>query len=99
MCGVDLNLGCPQACARDSNYGVFLAQRDPDRAVAIVRLLATELGLPMSCKLRVVGGVEGTVRFARRLEEAGASMLTVHGRKPEQRDHQGPSDLDAVKGR
>jgi tRNA-dihydrouridine synthase len=68
LCGVDLNLGCPQACARDSNYGVFLAQRDPDRAVAIVRLLATEVALPVSCKLRVVGGVEGTVRFAKRLD-------------------------------
>lgn len=98
LCGVDLNLGCPQACARDANYGVFLAQRDPDTAVAIVRVLAAELGLPVSAKMRVIGGVENTVRFAQRLEEAGASLLTLHGRKPEQRDHSGPSDFDAVKG-
>lgn len=63
------------------------------------QLLAAELGLPVSAKIRVVhGGVDGTVTFAKRLEEAGASMLTLHGRRPEQRDHQGPSDLDAVKG-
>lgn len=57
-----------------------------------------ELGLPVSAKIRIVGGVEKTVAFAKRLEEAGASMLTLHGRKPDQRDHQGPSDFDAIAG-
>lgn len=52
----------------------------------------------MSAKIRIVGGVEKTVAFAKRLEEAGASMLTLHGRKPDQRDHQGPSDFDAIAG-
>ena len=52
----------------------------------------------MSAKIRIVGGVDTTVQFAKRLEEAGASMLTLHGRKPDQRDHQGPSDFDAIAG-
>ena len=97
IAGIDLNFGCPQKCAEIGKYGAYLAQNDPDTAVEMVRVLTKELGVPVSCKLRCIGGVETTVGFAQRLEEAGAALLTVHGRTPRQRDHQAISDFDVIR--
>jgi hypothetical protein len=33
-----------------------------------------------------------------RLQAAGAKMLTVHGRQPHARDHQGPASFEAIRG-
>lgn len=97
IAGIDLNFGCPQKCAEIGMYGAYLVQKDSDTAVAMVRILVKELGVPVSCKLRCIGGVEATVSFAQRLEEAGAALLTVHGRTPHQRDHQAISDFDVIR--
>eukprot|EP00624_Nannochloropsis_granulata_P000073 evm.model.NODE_10224_length_23612_cov_24.412333.2 len=97
IAGIDLNFGCPQKCAEIGMYGAYLVQKDSDTAVAIVRILVKELGVPVSCKLRCIGGVKTTVCFAQRLEEAGAALLTVHGRTPQQRDHQAISDFDVIR--
>lgn len=41
--------------------------------------------LPISAKIRVLDDIKETVEYARLIERAGASMLTVHGRVREQR--------------
>lgn len=41
--------------------------------------------LPLSVKIRVLKDVPSTVRYAKMVEAAGASMLTVHGRTRDQR--------------
>ncbi|EWM27226.1 dihydrouridine synthase, partial [Nannochloropsis gaditana] len=97
IAGVDINLGCPQQCAKAGNYGAYLAEREPETAAIMVRLISQELGVPVSCKLRNMYDVDTTTRLARRLAGAGASMLTVHGRSPRERDHQSLSDLDVIR--
>jgi tRNA-dihydrouridine synthase 1 len=86
---VDLNCGCPQGIARRGHYGAFLLD-EPELIENIVRTLARGLSVPVFVKMRVLpakngtelGGVDvdATIALARRLEAAGCSLLTLHGR-------------------
>ena len=106
ICAIDLNLGCPQSCAKRGGYGSFLKL---DAAVALVRALDDALvRLPVTCKIRALN-VRGereeadapqadaarTVAFARRLAEAGASLIAVHGRTRAQKGR-GAADASVV---
>lgn len=77
---IDLNLGCPQGIARRGRYGAFLLD-EPETILAIVRALAGGLRVPVTCKIRVLATQEATLKLARDIEAAGASLLTVHGRQ------------------
>ena len=76
---IDLNLGCPQGIARRGRYGAFLLD-EPEVILSIVRALASGLRIPVTCKIRILATQEATLKLARDIEEAGASLLTVHGR-------------------
>eukprot|EP01138_Halocafeteria_seosinensis_P012983 gb/GECG01013261.1/.p1 GENE.gb/GECG01013261.1/~~gb/GECG01013261.1/.p1 ORF type:complete len:505 (+),score=63.13 gb/GECG01013261.1/:1-1515(+) len=76
---IDLNLGCPQGIARRGNYGAFLLEQ-PDVVEEIVKHLASTLTVPVTCKIRVLHNEEETLKLAKRLENAGCSLLTLHGR-------------------
>lgn len=77
---IEINIGCPQRCARKGNYGAFLLD-DADGLVALVEHCAARCCLPVLCKMRVLSTAERTVALARRLQAAGAYCLTVHGRQ------------------
>ena len=87
---VDLNCGCPQAIARTGHYGAFLLD-EPELIEEIVRTLSRALSVPVSVKVRILPAADGTVdtektiSFCQRLEAAGASLLTVHGRTRQQK--------------
>ena len=54
---------------------------DPDALCALVRELCDALTIPVLCKIRVFSGAaKPTVDLAQRLQRAGCSVLTVHGR-------------------
>lgn len=53
---------------------------------ALVSKLATNLSIPVSCKIRIHEQLEETVRYARMLQDAGCSVLAVHGRTRDQKN-------------
>jgi tRNA-dihydrouridine synthase B len=80
--GIDINMGCPvPKIAKKSDSGVAL-MRDPERASNIVKeLKKANLGVPVSVKTRLGWGSDDDIlEFAKVIEDAGADVLTIHGR-------------------
>jgi len=98
---IDINMGCPVRKIARKGGGSGLI-RDPDLACNIVETVVAAVGLPVTVKTRLgwcsepnAMGVEAAVNWCRRLEEAGARMLTLHGRTREQR-FSGTADWNAI---
>lgn len=53
---------------------------------SLVEKLSHNLHVPVACKIRVFQKVEDTINYARMLEEAGCSLLAVHGRTRDEKD-------------
>nr|VDD28683.1 unnamed protein product [Brassica oleracea] len=82
---VDINLGCPQRIAKRGNYGAFLMDNLP-LVKSLVEKLAQNLTVPVSCKIRIFPNLQDTLNYAKMLEEAGCSLLAVHGRTRNEKD-------------
>ena len=83
---IDINMGCPVPKIVKNKEGSFLLN-DRDRACRIVEsAVANSDGRPITVKMRIGyrAGENVAVDFARALESAGASAITVHGRTREQ---------------
>ena len=98
---IDINMGCPVRKIARKGGGSGLI-RDPDLACKIVDTVVAAVGLPVTVKTRLswcgehnAVGAEAAVNWCRRLEEAGAQMLTLHGRTREQR-FSGTADWNAI---
>ncbi|KAI1939219.1 tRNA dihydrouridine synthase [Ophidiomyces ophidiicola] len=83
---VDLNLGCPQGIAKKGRYGAFL-QEEPDLIYKLINTLHTELSIPVTAKFRILETKEKTLEYAKMILSAGASFISVHGRRREQKGH------------
>jgi tRNA-dihydrouridine synthase 1 len=79
---VDINCGCPQGIAKRGNYGAYLLEQ-PNVIVALVERAHAELKVPITVKIRCLPTEEQTLSLVKRLEMAGASLITVHGRLKE----------------
>ena len=78
---IDINFGCPvsKIAARGAGSGMM---REPDKMVAITQAVVEAVGKPVTVKTRL-GWDDNSkiiVELAERLQDAGISALTIHGR-------------------
>lgn len=98
--GVDINCGCPQGIARRGQYGAYLMEAEGgDIIVGIVEHLVAHLSVPVSVKLRILpDGLQTSLALYERLVNAGAAMVTIHGRTRMQKgQHTGSADWEAIR--
>lgn len=80
-CAIDLNMGCPAPKITGNRGGAALL-KDPDLATDIAAAVVRAVSLPVTVKMRTGWDEDSLVcvELAKRLEDAGVSALTVHGR-------------------
>ncbi len=93
---IDLNMGCPVPKIAGNGDGSAL-MKDPDLAARIVESVVQAVPVPVTVKTRK-GWDKASVNavaFAKRLEEAGASAVTIHGRTKTM-GYSGAADWDII---
>lgn len=96
-CAIDINMGCP-APKIAGNGGGSALMRDPELAAKITEAVVKAVELPVTVKFRS-GWDENNinaVRFAIMQENAGASIITVHGRTRKQM-YAPPVNIDIIR--
>ena len=93
---VDVNMGCPVPKIAKHNAGCSL-MREPAHAARVVRSMRDAVRIPVTVKMRA--GWDGrhvnAPEMARRMEDAGASAVAVHGRTAKQ-SYSGVSDWGLI---
>ena len=80
--GIDINMGCPARKVINSCHGSALFN-DPDLAAEIVYQTQKSVSIPVSVKTRIgfkTYSWPKLLSFTKKIEAAGAKLLTVHGR-------------------
>jgi nifR3 family TIM-barrel protein len=93
---IDINMGCPVPKVVSNGSGSAL-MRLPKTAEEIVRAAVKNSESPVTVKIRA-GWDENSinaVEFAKRMEQAGAAAITVHGRTRKQM-YSGKADLGII---
>ena len=93
---IDINMGCPVKKIAKKGGGSGLI-RDPELAARIVNSVAAAVSIPVTVKTRLgwCGHDLDPVSWCRQLEDAGAQLLTLHGRTREQ-GFKGHADWEAI---
>lgn len=78
---IDINMGCPVNKITKKGGGSSLL-RQPEIAEAIVKTVVEAVDVPVTVKTRLGWSEQeiNIIDFALRMEQAGAAMLTLHGR-------------------
>lgn len=94
---IDINMGCP-AKKVTGGYSGSALMRDPDHALSLIEATVKAVDVPVTLKMRL-GWDENSINaplIAKRAEEAGVQMVTIHGRTRMQ-FYSGRADWDAIR--
>lgn len=94
---IDINMGCPAPKVIASGGGSALL-KTPQTAQKIVSEIKKVINVPLTCKMRIgfAPGENIAVEFAKGLQNAGADLITVHGRYAKQM-YSGTADRQTIK--
>ncbi|KQV81392.1 tRNA dihydrouridine synthase DusB [Rhizobium sp. Root1220] len=93
---IDINMGCP-AKKVIGGYSGSALMRDPDHALSLIEATVKAVDVPVTLKMRL-GWDENSINapeIARRAEEAGVQLVTIHGRTRMQ-FYEGQADWNAI---
>lgn len=92
---IDINMGCPVYNIVSNFNGAFLI-KEPERAAAIIRAMKAAVSVPISVKTRL-GWKHDTdcLDFVKVVEDAGAALISLHGRTKEQ-GYSGVANWDRI---
>lgn len=93
---IDINMGCPARKVTKGLAGSAL-MKEPELALSIIEAVIKAVPVPVSLKMRL-GWDENSLNaatIAKRAEEAGIAMITVHGRTRQQ-FYKGRADWRAI---
>jgi len=93
---VDVNMGCPVPKIAKHNAGCSL-MREPEHAQSVVAAMAKAVRIPVTVKMRAGWDASdiNAPEMARRMQDAGAAAIAVHGRTAAQ-SYSGFSDWDLI---
>ena len=93
---IDINMGCPVKKIAKKGGGSGLI-REPDLAARIVEAVSQAVHVPVTVKTRLgwCGSDADPVTWCQQLQNAGAQLLTLHGRTREQ-GFKGHADWQAI---
>lgn len=93
---IDINMGCPARKLTGSFHGCAL-MKDPELAARIVKAVKAAADVPVSVKTRLGwSDTKEILAFAPVLEQAGADLITIHGRTKKQ-GYTGLADWDMIR--
>ena len=93
--GFDINMGCP-AKKIISNFNGSALMKEPKTAAEIVRAMKSATDKPVSVKTRLGWkDPKEILEFSKIIEDAGADLLTIHGRTKEQ-GYSGQADWQMI---
>ena len=93
---VDVNMGCPVPKIAKHNAGCSL-MREPAHAASVIAAMTRRVKIPVTVKMRAGWNEESinAPELARRVEDAGAAAVAVHGRTAAQ-SYSGFSDWSLI---
>ena len=90
---IDINCGCPKPKIRKKGAGSMLLD-NPERLISIVSSVRLAIQCPLTVKIRLQGS-QKDVELAKKIENAGADALIVHGRRW-QEGYDQPCNLEQI---
>ncbi|MEM6306931.1 MAG: tRNA dihydrouridine synthase DusB [Pseudomonadota bacterium] len=93
---IDINMGCP-AKKVTTGYSGSALMRDPDHALTLIEAVVAGTDRPVTLKMRLGWDRDclNAPDIARRAQDAGVQMITIHGRTRNQ-FYKGQADWQAI---